>query len=498
MLEKLTTSKEKILLFVFAFFLFVFLYVFFCNVHPVVPWDKDDWETMGYFFSYVKNGVPGLGMAAHFSCSFLGTISGYIAAFMIYPITGDYIDSIIIVGAFLRTISVMTVVFSIYYFLLSLFTNHDSAFWGTVFFLACSFAFFKIQDSSVYLYWTFNFCAIFYYIVPGCFSSAFALYLISLDINNICLDFNLKTGILLVILYFLMFSFFPAALLIAVVSFCILVFNCMQIKNIKSIIKKDWFYIVALLLFFIKFSFEFSRTFGSGYLRSPADFFVWLRSSFSFLQSTFISMNKIFLLVSLLIVCYAIYNYWSVSINKVSKEKICKNYMYVLKIFCISFVLCGLYFVLFGAVSLGHLSAFGVVTCRTDTLYVLYFLFLMLVTICLAFVLRRNYKLFTVVPVIVFILSSIAVNTAYSYSDSVYFDSTPQQRIEAVKKIVEEAKLKDLLGEKSFIVHLPEYSCNTGCCMGYSLYIHNITKSLLDIQFVFDENVETVADMYFE
>ena len=479
---------------ILIFFCFFSLYIFFRYVHPMVPWDGDDWRTLGEFFkAYVKNGLPGPGMASHSYCSLLGTISGYVAAFIIYPITHDYLNSFIAVGAFLRSISALIVIIGIYKLLMDLFKKHEIALLGSMFFLAVSFMLFKTTEQSIYLFCTYNYCTIFYYTVPSCLASAFAVYLINLEINNIIWGFDIKTGLLFVILYFLMFSFFPAALLITIISFCILVFNIISIRNIKIIIRRSYFYIIALIFFLLKFFFEFSRTFGSGYFHTPTEISNQFKASFAVLFGSFISMNKLVLFFSVFILLFSIYSYL---IKKKAGEAE-KDFIYVLKIISISFLLCGVYFILMGVVSLGHLSGWGALTCRIDTLFVFYFLFLILVTICLAFILHKYYNLVIAVPLFVFIVTCVSINPSCSYSDSTYNDTTPNQRYTIMNNIVMEAQVRDSNGVSSMIVHIPHYG-HYGGGMGYVMYIHNITNSIMNIEFVYDENVKNIGDMYFE
>lgn len=92
--------------------IFMFLYIFFTVIVPIVPFDGDDW----YFTGAMRLPIP---LWGRFNPSkvlpeVLEPLGGYIAAFVIYPITRNYLRSINLVQAFIVTIFIL--IYLIYYY----------------------------------------------------------------------------------------------------------------------------------------------------------------------------------------------------------------------------------------------------------------------------------------------------------------------------------------------------------------------------------------------
>ena len=82
-----------------AWYLAVFgiLYLWFARVKPLVPYDGDDW----LYLSYARKAVPLWGdwNPARVLPEVLMPLCGAVAAYVVMPLTGDYIGSITIVSA---------------------------------------------------------------------------------------------------------------------------------------------------------------------------------------------------------------------------------------------------------------------------------------------------------------------------------------------------------------------------------------------------------------
>ena len=85
-------------------FLFIFIAVFFTQISPLFLSDGDDW----YFSGSIRLPWPMWGVfnPSKVFPEILEPLGGYIAAFMVYPLTGDYVASIahtqsIIISAFI-------------------------------------------------------------------------------------------------------------------------------------------------------------------------------------------------------------------------------------------------------------------------------------------------------------------------------------------------------------------------------------------------------------
>ena len=226
---------SNILLFLFLAF---FLYVFFCYAHPVVPWDGDDWGTLGIYITYSRAGFPIRGdvESEKFLCSLLETLCGYIAAFVIYPLTGDYIRSFIIMNAVALSVSISITFVWIYRLLFRLTQKRKITLLGCGLFVIFAFSFYKTGKTmpSVYLYWQYNQCTTYYYSIPSYLATAFVLSMLLREIEGgACYNAQFQTGINLLFWYCLNFSFLPAAIFIAMFAFCMIAYYTIQRKTVK-------------------------------------------------------------------------------------------------------------------------------------------------------------------------------------------------------------------------------------------------------------------------
>ena len=145
-------QKERWINIVSAVFFLIGIYVFFRYVHPVVPWDGDDWSTIGGYITGSDYGIPLLGNYERILPNVLGTIMGYIAAFVVYPWSGDYINALVIINSVVLTVSIFLSVMMIYRLIrYGLKAKQIHALLGVAFFTAIGFLMFKTTNSSTYL-----------------------------------------------------------------------------------------------------------------------------------------------------------------------------------------------------------------------------------------------------------------------------------------------------------------------------------------------------------
>lgn len=474
----------------FFSFIAVFLYIFFLYVHPVVPWDGDDWGTMGVYITYARAGFPIKGdvESEKFFCSLLETLCSYIAAFVIYPLTGDYIRSFMIVNAAALSISITLTIVWIRKLLFRLTEDRRCSLLGCVLFLILAFSFYKTaqETASVYLYWQYNQCTTYYYSIPSYLASAFVLSLLLREIEGTAhYEANFRTGIYLLCWYCLNFSFLPAAILIAIFAFCMLVYHIAQRRSVKRVVQDFWFYWLILFGFLIKLILESTQKLTTGYFDVSQNMGQRIRDSFRYLFSTFGDLHPLFLWLCIASILTAFLLH--VHKRKQQKEASFSTHIKAILLFLTMFVLLFIFFGMFGAISIRHLVRWGP---RLDTLYVFYFTMIFLPVVSVLYVIKNWHPMVVLIPIIAVILFYVAVSPRQAYSDSYYTDSSPNQRYEIMSAIVQEAKRRDKADASGFIVHIPfaHYSHS----MGMILYYHNVTDHVIPIQFISD------TSFYFE
>lgn len=499
MLEQRVKKRNKITANcgVFAFFLLLFfcLYIFFRFVRPITPYGIDDWNTVMSFMAMKSGPYPEVG-SGYFFPQIMGALSGFIAGFVIYPITGEYIFSYATVGAVFMSISILIVLFFIYFLLKKFTARKQYAVFGTFYFLLAAFLIFRTGTSSEYLFWQYNYCTIIFYGLPNYLASAVAIYLLFRYIYNLTFALDLKTGFVVLSLYCLNYSFLPAAFLLSVISFSIVISAYINCRNIKKTCQDCFIYLLNWPLFLIEFYCEFMRTFGTGYFHTPVNFSLQLKSSFDFFLYTFTRMNFLFVIITIVILLLSVIVYFNVKFN----HALCKEDYIFAKIsfvLLISIILMMVFFILFGAIDIYHITTGGGFI-RIDTMYPLYFLIIVQTAFCLCYLLKKIESIRIALPVLFFVMFFIIVSPKYSYKIA-NCDIDPESNISSLytkvmSEAVQEIQQREDAGITSLIVHVPEF-WGYGGDLAYPLYRHHVTDHLCKIEFHCESDI---VEPYFE
>lgn len=477
----LNSKKELWINIVLAVCFFIGIFIFFRYVHPVVPWDGDDWSTMIAASDY---GIPVAGEYRQIMPNMLGAVMGYIAAFIIYPLSGDYINAIVTSNSLILSVSILISVIMIYRLLRGgLKAKHTHALLGVIFFVSIGFLMFHVVDSSTYLYWQYNSCTVYYYSVPSYIASAYIILLIvNESLNEIDKQSPIKYGLILAAAYILIFSFVPAATMVVATAFWYLIDKLIKTKSIVQTVKNSGLYVATLVFYCIVLYAEFGRTFGTGYLKSNGNMFDALKLSFKTIIGSFLQMHPIMQVICVIVVALALITVLS---KRAAKEITDYDLRYGKLLIVISRVLLivFMYFVLFGAISFSHINC-GFM--RIDSLYVFYFLVILLIAVCAVYVLENSKNMVIVMPLLIGIMLYPIITPKNTYSGSIYTDSSAKQRYEIMSAIVKEAQRQDEEGLINVKAHIP-YAIYGGS-IEYVLYMHNIIGQRGLIEVIYDPN----------
>lgn len=242
-------------LFVPLFFttVFVVFYVFFYVIHPLIPYNTDDWGIILW-----RSALPEL---PHYNPTrvmpgLLFPISGYIAAYVVYPMTGDYIGSFTIVNAFVVSVAITVYAYFFYRLMCVRFKRGNAeAIMLTALFLLLHFVVYRIDKSSnLHLFYSNDVCQYYFYLIPHLAASCLVMSLMCKDwlTSN---DFSpLKRGFLLLIVYLVLCSN-----LFCTITFTAYVFArlcvcwpCRKSDSVREYLKRNrWSVVVLLFWLFI-------------------------------------------------------------------------------------------------------------------------------------------------------------------------------------------------------------------------------------------------------
>lgn len=269
-----------------TFFLF---FGFYLKISPLVPLDTDDWYYMGYF----RHPIP---LWGNWNPSrvlpeiFMPNVSIF-AALVVYPILGDYINSMTFVYAVVMAIFLTILLYRLYKLLYKHSGSNLYSLILVLFWVVIHFTLMVKGSSGNYWLWRSGSAnCYFFYTIPALLNESIVLYCIYHD--NQYSRFSLF--VLLILGYFGIFSnLFPAIILPAYggVQIMFALIDLVRDRSkLKEFIKRQFYNIYISFMFMVSAVFELSGGRASGY---PGFRF---RETIGYLIKTIADFNKCSLL----------------------------------------------------------------------------------------------------------------------------------------------------------------------------------------------------------
>lgn len=158
---------------------FIIFFVFYAKIHPIVPFDNDDWDTM----------VAMRGFYPSMSCwnptrlfpECLQPVVATISAFVITPMVGDYIYAMVYCNAFIVSLFILLFLYSCHRLLTRHFGMGDlcSCALLSIFVLFHFLILRQETGLSDYLWYSLDQDCYYYYTIPNLLCSSLVIYLIS-------------------------------------------------------------------------------------------------------------------------------------------------------------------------------------------------------------------------------------------------------------------------------------------------------------------------------
>lgn len=192
---------------IFFGLIFLSIVIFFTTAHPLVPYDGDDWLNL----ASMRKAVPMTGAYNPIKVlpETLFPLVGLIAAYVVYPLIGDYIGSIALTSAL-----VMGGLVSLYMYLFFRFverwlslSDYANMMVTALFFLFHFVLFYEKSSPVPYLFGSGNLTCIYHYVIPALVNLCVVLYLARFDIAHEAL--NLMPGRRSVLLFCIYLAIFP-------------------------------------------------------------------------------------------------------------------------------------------------------------------------------------------------------------------------------------------------------------------------------------------------
>lgn len=210
---------EKLILLA-SIIIFVWIFIYYTVVNPVIPYDYDDWRYFGFFES---DPIPRLGQwnITRILPEYLMPLSGYLSAYIIYPLVGDYLASASIALALLMAFSLSMLFIVSYRLFYALSENSVTCtFVSSMMMLLCFVIFKHASENNVHMFSADTYNLYICYVLPNILNSILVLILTRTLLLHkrlaLCSEISLNTGLLFAGIYLCIFSMlFSAGILLA-------------------------------------------------------------------------------------------------------------------------------------------------------------------------------------------------------------------------------------------------------------------------------------------
>jgi len=248
--------KDNILVVCISVGLFIGLVIYYTAVNPIVPWFGCDFAALA---------SPTTWDAGRETPKLTGQIIGFISAFIFYPISGNYIGSIVFAVALFMAAIITALYVFVYRFFKRLVPekgNKITANLVAFLFIIICFSLFKTdpEGGNMYLFYTFRLTSVFYYVFPAILNSIFVLWLFTRRLDGKSNTFGeMPIALacwLAVAIYFCIFSVLFGGLIL--VTYCVFEFLPLLIKSIreekqpfKKFLDSAWLYLTIFAMFIV-------------------------------------------------------------------------------------------------------------------------------------------------------------------------------------------------------------------------------------------------------
>ena len=475
--------RISVLNWIFYTAIFAFFIVFFTRIHPIAPYDGDDWfniiiERTSYpsldFWNPTKVFPERLE-------PFVATLAGY----LVVPLVGDYITSLIWANALVVTIFIIVYLFSVQRCIETQFNLSRLIVQGLIIvFILLHFLLLRtLGECNEHLWYSNDANCYYHYIIPNMLCACLVLWLIRHDVQSVRSGRTIATLIVLTYLA-LCSNLYSVVILIAYIGAVLLL--DLKTTNLTSYIHRNTPYLIVIILWgiiqLIESNGKRANTYGflhQSLIQSLA------ATIYNFLT---IRYNLWFLLITFLAL---ISDKW----HEYKRHRSLLDIDHHAKIILISLCLSTTYLILLSSrVNPGYIQ-------RGDVIFEFAFFFLLLVIIAIAYLFKHIKHLRWAAPLLILFML-FQINTQGRTFKDVCEKYPPnlQGSILLNNEFVQQILDADANGQDSVVINIPKYRDsdnwpisnvgNQSEYYGIALYKHNITKRLIKTIFIPSYEIE--------
>lgn len=379
--------------------IFLFIFIFFTQVHPVYPYDADDWT---YLYRW-RDAYPTTSQynPTRVLPEVLTPICGELAMVLIYPFVGNVTLSLCILTSIVLA-SAIAIYILLFYKMLQqtlCLQRADSFVLSLLFFAFHFFWFAKYNSENQHLFYSFDLCCHYNYTIPNIIASSFVLLFIinKYEYYNVNKQY-IQRGFFLLCLYLIVFShLFESIILIAYLG-VLLLFQLLAAPKTKSsfyeLSRKYRLHISIIISWLIALCFEAGGRRAQAVQDIAQQSFVdaLIESTKNFVN-LFVNYTNTFANILLLTVfaIFAFYKY---------KKHSAKSFCNLAAMLLTCAIVCCIYVILMAA------KSYPYYILRLMTVYSVPFFILLSGFICMGAIVRQNRKFVIVIPFIILLICS--------------------------------------------------------------------------------------------
>lgn len=436
-MKKVKTTPTELIwyLLVFGFFL-----VWFTRIHPLTVFDVDDWA----YLYYPRRAVP---LPTYWNpCRILPEIlmpfCGSLAAHLIYPLIGDYLQAMTLTHGFVISLFLTLYIYSFTSMMRRLF--HLSAA-GTILssalFLIAHFVFFRTGVvGNTYLFYCYDLTCYYYYMIPGALNASLVMWIIGnprfSEFLSVCSPG--KMGLFLFLLYLAVFSNLPDSGILACYAGTVVLLNDLKLLKSKSSLKvffrENYFFLGVFCVWMFSAVLELCGGRAGSFTNSDMDLLSGLGFNAQRLATTIFRCRWVWLAVSALIAGAAPED---------------QAFRTLLQLGLVAFAAMTVYTLLLcTAVMNGSVN-------RAEYLFPLCFYSLLAVMLCFGYLLQKLPRTLYIVPIALCVLFCECNTIGVTYLESNYSNLSPAICNEITQDLIDEILLADEKGLSEITLEIP-------------------------------------------
>ena len=455
-------------------FLFAIFFIFFSQVHPLLPFDNDDWKYAG--LARVPYPTFSTWNPTKILPECLQPLAGMIAAYIVSPILGDYITALVITHSIVISLFIIIYFYSIQKLLSWKFNiSPYSGFCIISVLILLHFIVLKTRPSNNdHLFYSPDVNCYYNYIVPNMLCASVTMWLMRYDFKDIKSN-TIRCGFCFMTFLALFSNLFSTIILSAFIGAKLLLelFECNKKECgwLKKYIKNNTYFLIIIFIWLIVQLFEANGSRASAYGAMLLPFSESLKLAIDFFVSSY--YNKWFLAFTIFVILGAkTYNYFK------EKHKI-YHIGKLSSITVLALFLTIIYLILLSS------QVFPQYLLRSEVMFTYFFFYLLIVALCLGYLTSKINIIKIFYPFLIFFFFFLLNINENTFIDLQYPYGTNIQTCEKFDRdVINQVKTADLLGKDSVIIYVHNYNNNSnwplilnqGKYVGKTLYKHGIIK----------------------